>query len=205
MADRTFTEGEAYALVDDGVKRETAARDTRISELEGENTALKNTNDVLTTEKAAETQRADQAAQALIDYKDGIEQEKARAQLRTERVAAVTDATPLLKMTDERADRIVAMDDETFTSYVKDLREIAESAAAGAKCPKCGAAVFDAKATKCPKCGAAMSDNDGDEKQKANASGDLPRQSAAFGSTTETQPLGTVKGVIGASRALRAS
>lgn len=190
MADRTFTEGEAYALVDDGVKRETAARDTRISELEGENTTLKNAHDVLVTEKAAETQRADQAAQALIDYKDGIEQEKAREQLRAERVTAVKEATPFLEMTDERANRIVAMSDEAFTSYVSDLREIAAKSKEDPK-SKPGAKPEDDK------------DDDSKDKDKEKSK-DIPRESAAFGGTTDTKPAGTVKGLIGASRSLRA-
>jgi len=195
MADRTFTEGEAYALVDDAVKRETAVATERTSVLEGENTALKNANDVLATEKAAETQRADQAAQALIDFKDGIEQETARVALRTERVAAVADATTLLEMTDERADRIVAMDEAAFASYVSDLREIA------AKAPKEDPkndpdAAADAKGG---------DDKDADDvKAKEKAKGKMPRESAAFGGTASTaKPTGTVLGVVGAGRALR--
>lgn len=141
-----------------------------------------------------ETQRADQAAQALIDFKDGIEQEKARVALRTERVAAVADATDLLEMTDERADRITAMDEAAFASYVSDLREIA------AKAPKEDPkkdpdAAADAK-------GGDDKDED-DPKTKtaeaAKAKGKIPRESAAFGGTTTTaKSTGTVIGVIGA-------
>ena len=179
MADRTFTEGEAYALVDDAVKRETAAAAIKISELEA---TLKSANDVLVAEVAAEVKRADQAAQALIDFKDGIEQEKARVALRTERVATVAEATDLLEMTDERADRITAMDEAAFASYVSDLREIA------AKAPK-----EDPKDD--PKTKAA----------EAKGKGKIPRESAAFGGTTGTaKPKGTVIGVIGAGRSLRA-
>lgn len=186
---RTFTEGETYSLIDDGIKRETAARDTRISELEGENTSLKNAKDVLETEKASETQRADQAAQALIDYKDGIEQEKAREELRTSRLATVAEATTLLEMTEERANRIVAMDTEAFDSFVSDLREIA------AKAPKPDPdAAADAKGG---------DDNDEDDPKKKK--GFIPRESAAFGgSTTDAKSAGSVKGLIGASRSLRA-
>ena len=202
MADRTFTEGEAYALVDDAVKRETAAAATRISELES---TLKTANDVLVAEKAAETKRADQAVQALIDFQDGIEQEKARVALRTERVAAVADATDLLEMTDERADRITAMDEAAFASYVSDLREIA------AKAPKEGSkddpdaaqdvsGKDDKDADDMVKTGAAG--DKGDDRVKAK--GKIPRESAAFGGTTTTaKSTGTVIGVIGASRALR--
>ena len=191
MADRTFTEGEAYALVDDAVKRETAAAAIRISELEA---TLKTANDVLVAEVAAETKRADQAAQELIDFKDGIEQETARVALRTERVAAVAEATDLLEMTDERADRITAMDEAAFASYVSDLREVA------AKAPKDDPdAAADAKGG---------DDKDEDDAKTKNVEvkvkGKIPRESAAFGGTASTaKPTGTVIGVIGASRALR--
>ena len=196
MADRTFTEGEAYALVADAVQRETAAAATRISELEA---TLKSANDVLVAEKAAETQRADQAAQALIDFKDGIEQEKARVALRTERVAAVADATDLLEMTDERAERITDMEEAAFASYVSDLREIA--AKAPKEDPKNDP---DAKAD--AKGGDDKDEDDAKTKadEKAKAKGKIPRESAAFGGTTSTaKSTGTVIGVIGASRALR--
>ena len=192
MADRTFTEGEAYALVEDAIKRETAAAASRVSELEGENTTLKIANDVLVTEKAAETQRADQAAQALIDYKDGVEQEKARAQLHTERVAAVAEATDLLEMNDERASRIVAMSEEAFASYISDLREVA----AKKKSPPPGPdGAKDAEG----------GDDKNAEEDPKKKKGDIPRESAAFGGATSTaKTAGTVIGVIGAGRALRA-
>lgn len=199
MADRTFTEGEAYALVEDGVKRETAVATTRITELESENTALKNKADVLVTEKASETLRADTATQALVDFKDGIEQEKAREVLRTERVAAVADATTLLEMTDERAARIVAMDEEAFASYVTDLREIAAKSPVEdkGKCShegKCEMA--DGKCAKGAK--------DDKKAPPFGKAAELPRESAAFGGSIETAKAGgSVKGVIGASRALR--
>ena len=198
MADRTFTEGEAYALVADAVQRETAAAATRISELEA---TLKSANDVLVAEKAAETQRADQAAQALIDFKDGIEQETARVALRTERVAAVAEATDLLEMTDERADRITAMDEAAFASYVSDLREIA------AKAPK-EDPKNDPDAAADAKGGDDHDEDDpktGDKNVTVKVKGKLPRESAAFGGTTSTaKPKGTVIGVIGAGRSLRA-
>jgi hypothetical protein len=192
MADRTFTEGEHYALVDDAVKRETAAATTRVTELEAELTAVKNANDVLVTEKAAETQRADQAAQALVEFQEQIEQEKAREARRTERLAQLAEAAPLLEINDERSDRIVAMSDEVFASYVADLREVA------AKAPM----KDDSK-----KDGIAEPDADDEDAKKKKAKGKMPRQSAAFGGSddTTTTSVGTVKGLIGASRALRSA
>jgi len=191
MADRTFTEGEAYALVDDAVKRETAA--LRVA-ADGREADLKSANDVLVAEVAAEVKRADQAAQELIDFKDGIEQETARVALRTERVAAVAEATDLLEMTDERADRITAMDEAAFASYVSDLREVA------AKAPK-----DDPDAAADAKGGDDKDEDDAKTKAaEAKAKGKIPRESAAFGGTASTaKPTGTVIGVIGASRALR--
>jgi hypothetical protein len=195
MADRTFTEGEAYALVDDAVKRETAA--LRVA-ADGREADLKSANDVLVAEVAAEIKRADQAVQALDDFKDGIEQEKAREALRTERVAAVADATDLLEMTDERSDRITAMDEAAFASYVSDLREVA------AKAPK-----EDPKNDPDAKADAKGGDDkDEDDPKTKNVEvkvkGKIPRESAAFGGTTsKTKSTGTVIGVIGASRALR--
>lgn len=199
MADRTFTEGEHYALVDDAVKRETASATARVTELEAQNTELKNAFDVLETEKAAETQRADQAAQALVEFKDQIEQEKAREARRAERVAQVAEAAPLLEITQDRSDRIVAMTDEGFENYLSDLREVAAKAKTKVVDP----------------------DNDGDDDsndpkdakdgkkkpfQKASE-GTIPRESAAFasGEQTDNKGAGTVMGLMGASRALRSA
>lgn len=182
MADRTFNEGEHYALVDDAVKRETAAAATRISELESSNTELKNANDVLETEKAAEKVRADQAVEALTQFKDQIEQEKAREARRAERVAQVAEAAPLLDITQDRSDRIVAMADDVFESYLSDLREVA------AKAPKPVEKKDDKK----------------DAKPAEKAAAGIPRESAAFaGSTDDNKGAGTVMGLLGASRALR--
>lgn len=191
MPDRTFTEGEHYALVDDAVKRETASATTRISELDKENIELKNANDVLVTEKAAETTRADEAAQALTNFKGEVEQEKAREARRSDRVAEVTKAAPSLEITDERSDRIVAMSDELFTSYLSDLREVA---AKKPKLDKDGKPIPDAN------------DGDGDDKK----SKPIPRQAAAFGGSdsdngNNDSDTGTVKSLIGASRALRSA
>lgn len=194
MPDRTFTEGEHYALVDDAVKRETASATTRISELDKENIELKNANDVLVTEKAAETTRADEAAQALIDFKGNVEQEKAREARRTDRVAEVTKAAPSLEITQERSDRIVAMSDELFTSYLSDLREVA---AKKPKLDKDGKPIPDAA-------------DDGDADDKKSKGKPIPRESAAFGGSdsdngNNNSDTGTVKSLIGASRALRSA
>jgi chromosome segregation ATPase len=184
MADRTFTEGEHYALVDDAIKRETAAATTRISDLEAQNTELKNATDVLETEKAAEKQRADQAVQALDDFKAQIEQEKAQEARRAERVAKVAEAAPLLDITQDRSDRIVAMSDDVFESYLSDLREVA------AKAPKAEEKKDEKK----------------DAKAEKAAESTIPRESAAFaGTADDNKGAGTVMGLLGASRALRSA
>lgn len=191
MADRTFTEGEHYALVSDAVSRETAAATSRITELEAENLSLKNSHDVLVTEKAAETQRADQAAQALVEFQERIEQEKAREARRAERVAQVAEAAPLLELTQDRSDRIVAMSDEVFESYVSDLREVAAKAPVKDDSKKDGIAEPDA--------------DDEDKKKKAKGKG-VPRESAAFsGTATESKDAASVRSLIGAARALRSA
>jgi hypothetical protein len=187
MADRNFTEGETYALVEEAVKRETASATTRISELEAQNTELKNAADVLVTEKASEKQRADQAVQALDDFKAQIEQEKAQEARRAERVAKVAEAAPLLEITQDRSDRIVAMADDVFESYLSDLREVA------AKAPK-------PEEKKDPK------KDEKKDAEKASEGSTIPRESAAFaGSADDNKATGTVMGLLGASRALRSA
>jgi hypothetical protein len=218
---RTFTEGEAYALVADNVARETAAATERITALQAENsdlqtriteteTELHNRIDVLETEKAAAVERAGLAETALTDFKTDIENEKASELRRVDRTGKVADAAPDLEMTDERSARIVAMDDEGFESYLSDLREVAKAAgiAAWPACAKCGAKTDPATA-KCEKCGAATPvkaaadppEPDADDKQKASVA--VPRESAAFhGDSATSTPKGTVKALIGAGRAL---
>jgi hypothetical protein len=195
MADnpgRTFTEGEAYALVQDNVARETAAATTRIAELETEKTGLQNRLDVLETEKAAEAQRADQAEQAFTEFKEQLEAEKAREAKRAERVAQVAEANPLLEITDERSDRIVAMDQEVFEGYLADLREVA------AKAPKA-----DDKG----KDGSDPDEPDADDKKSSKGKGGVPRESAAFrgADAGATTPQGPVTALIGARRGLKSA
>lgn len=174
---RVFTEGEAYALVQDNVARETAAANEKIGTLEKAQADLQTKVDVLETEKAQETQRADQAVQELAEFKKDIEEKEAREKARAERVAKLTEANPLLEITDERSDRIAAMSDEAFDAYLADMREVASKST-------------PAKETTKP----------------AETEGDLPRATAAFSPNPDekSKPTGTVLGVIGARRALSA-
>lgn len=127
-AQRTFTEGEAYALVDQAVARETAEATGKIEELTAANAALGTQVDTLETEKAAALSRAEAAEQALADYKTAIENEKAREAKRGERLSQVAEVNPVLDLKDEnRVARIVAMGDEEFTGYLADMREVASA------------------------------------------------------------------------------
>lgn len=199
MSDRTFTEGEAYALVADAIARETAAVEARATAAEEQVTTLSNEKDALelrvtaaeTAKKAAETE--------LVEFKTGIETQKAQEAKRTERVAAVAAVAPDLKVEGERADRIVAMEDAVFADYVSSLREVA---AMGPHPFKKG---DDGKCATCDMAEAAPMHKIA--AQKAATEGDLPRQSAAFsgsmpgaGSSTKTP----VKGLFAARAAAQA-
>jgi chromosome segregation ATPase len=122
---RTFTEGEAYALVADATARETAEANAKIESLEAAQADLQTKVDVLETEKAQAVQRAEAAEQALADYKAEIDAEKAREATREERTKALSTANPHLEITQERSDRIVAMSDDAFTAYLADMSEVA--------------------------------------------------------------------------------
>lgn len=157
--ERTFTEGEAYALVEEAVRRETAAAQAELAAATEKVTSVSNEKDALELRVTAAEEARAKAEQDLADYKAQVEREKAQEALRETRVAAVAEAAPKLELTDERTARIVAMDDEQFTDYVASLREVSA---------------------------AAKSDDDEDDedgakaKAKAKAKGMPPRESAAF-------------------------
>lgn len=184
---RVFTEGEAYALVQDNVARETAAANEKIGQLEKAHAELQTKVDVLETEKALELKRADEAVKELADFKKDLEEKEAREKARAERVVKLAEANPLLEITDERSDRIAAMSDEAFDAYLADMREVAAKSAPA----------NDGDA------------DDKDSKDKAAAAkkkkADMPRATAAFAPDPDnSKPTGTVLGVMGARRALSA-
>ncbi len=121
--ERTFTEGEAYALVADAVARETAEAQDRVAALESENNELKNQIDVLATEKAAAEQVAEATKQEHQEFVDGLERLQAAEAKRSERVEKVKVAAPSLEISAERSNRIVAMSDEAFDEYVDALEK----------------------------------------------------------------------------------
>lgn len=151
VSERTFTEGEAYALVADAVARETAEANTRAAELEVENTELRNQLDVLTTEKAAAEQAAEAAKAEFQEFKDGLETLKAAEDKRESRVSRVKAAAPSLEISDERSNRIVAMSDEAFEEYVGALEQAAAKAPGGD-----GEGAADGKPTGVPRESAAL-------------------------------------------------
>jgi DNA anti-recombination protein RmuC len=163
--DRTFTEGEAYALVADHVARETAAANTKVAELTAQNTTLASEKDVLEVRATAAEEKAATAEKALEDHKAEVETQKANEAKRSDRVAKVAEVAPTLKVEGERADRIVAMADADFEEYVNTLREVAS--ANGTQPPAEGTP------TGLPRQSAAF--------QGAPAQGDKPAQSSVKG------------------------
>lgn len=187
MADsdgRMFTEGETYALVDEAVKRETAALATSTESLNREKAELQGAIDVLATEKAAAVERAEAAEKALEDFKAEIETQKAREALRESRTKAFAEVAPQLELTEERVERLLAYTDEQFEAHIADLREVA------AKKP----AVNDGDA------------DDKDAKGKKQKAGDVPRESAALKGESGSDSAATtpVVGLFGAARAMKA-
>lgn len=174
---RTFTEGEAYALVEDAVQRETAAAKAEATAALEQVTAISNEKDALELRVTAAEEAKAKAEQELAEFKESIEREKAQEALRVERLAKVTEVAPKLDLTSEkdgvaRANRIVAMADEAFDEYVETIRQVAGES--------------------------------GDDKTPP---GDLPRESAAFkggkpgaGSSAKTPVTGLFAAKRAASR-----
>ncbi len=127
---RTFTEGEAYALVADNVQRETAALTSTLEGRDREVADLQAKLDVAEAATSAATTARETAEKALADYKADQEAEREQASRRESRVAKVREVAGHLKdefFTDERAVRWAAMDDGAFESYCAELAELAPS------------------------------------------------------------------------------
>jgi septal ring factor EnvC (AmiA/AmiB activator) len=162
--ERTFTEGETYALVADNVARETAS-------LQAEKAGLETQVATLTAEKAelqnrldTETARAEKAEQDFEAYKADEVRKAELAELAGTRTKAVREVAKHLKddfFTPERAERWAAMDQADFDTYLAEMA----AASAGAGEPKPGAetAALDSTAMSgeqpaAPKGGAAFFD-----------------------------------------------
>lgn len=134
-ATRTFTEGEAYALVADNVQRETAALTSKNDGLTREVADLQAKLDVAEAAKSAADTARETAEKALEDFKAETVAEREQAARRETRVAKVREVAGHLKdefFTDERAVRWAAMDDEAFASYCTELAELAPPKPEGA-------------------------------------------------------------------------
>lgn len=125
--DRTFTEGEAYALVADNVQRETATLTASVEKLTSEKAALETEKDELRSQLDIAVAARETAEQALADYKATVENQKAMDARRDERVTKVREVAKHLKdefYTAERAQRWAAMEDEAFDAYIAELADL---------------------------------------------------------------------------------
>ncbi len=130
-AERTFTEGEAYALVADNVQRETASLTATIDQLKSEKASLEDEKADLQSKLDIEQAAREKAQQDLQEFKDSIANEKAMEARKGERVAKIREVAKHLKeefYTPERAQRWAAMDDEAFDAYAKELAELSAGA-----------------------------------------------------------------------------
>lgn len=201
---RTFTEGEAYALVADAVTRETASANAEVVALTASNAALQTERDAMEVRATAAETKAAEAETALTDFKAGIESQKAVEAKRDVRLAQVAEVAPALKLAGERADRLVAMSDEHFAEYVEGLREVAATGP--------HAFVPDPnKAADCKTCGSTKDANKLHVGvQKAAVTGEIPRESAAFGGGKSgdlpgDKPTASVSGLFAARRAAQSA
>jgi chromosome segregation ATPase len=140
---RTMTETEAYAIVADSVKRETAALTADKERLTAEVTDLQSRLDIAESAKVAAEQAAAEAVQKHTDYIAEQDAQREAASKKDERIAKVREAASHLKdefFADEaRVTRIVAMKDDEFDGYLADLREtaaLAPKAPAGGETPR---------------------------------------------------------------------
>lgn len=126
-ATRTFTEGEAYALVADNVSRETAKLTASVDQLTSEKAALETEKSELQKQLDLAVAARETAEQALADFKASIENEKAMESRKEARTAKVREVAKHLKdefYTAERAARWAAMEDGAFEAYVAELAEL---------------------------------------------------------------------------------
>jgi len=124
-APRTLTEDEAYAIVADRVKRETAELTAKNESAEREIAELRGKLDVAEAGLATEKAAREKAERDLEEHKNQVEAEKAALARTSEREAKVREIAAALKddfYTDERKRRWAAMDDAAFQTYCDDLK-----------------------------------------------------------------------------------
>lgn len=121
---RTLTEDEAYAIVADRVKRETADLTAANTTLTTENAELRSKLDLAEAGQATEKVGRETAEKALVDFKAEAETAAVVAARRGEREKKVREVAAHLKddfYTDERRTRWAAMDDATFDAWCQDM------------------------------------------------------------------------------------
>ena len=126
---------EAYAVMEHEVANQTASLTAQIASLTTEHASA---IEAVEARLAAETARADAAGQALADFRAEIAHaEKVATQTASRRAAVeALDGVPEGFVTDERASRWGAQDEDAWAATLADLTDIfsasAGSAAAGA-------------------------------------------------------------------------
>lgn len=127
-----YTKDEHLAILADRVSRETASMQTKVDELTTENTELKNKLDVAESGKVAAEQAKATVEQEFTTYKTEVEQREVAASRKDSRIAEIKDKAAHLPedwfTAEGRVERIIAMEDEAFATYLSDL---AASAPAG--------------------------------------------------------------------------
>lgn len=181
---RTFTEGEAYAIVADNVQRETASKTAENEQLGREKADLQAKLDTADAALATEKAAREKAEKDLTDLKAEQEREQAAAAVRDERVTKVRETAKHLGddfFTKERADRWAGMEQEQFDGYITELAELSK----GIEAPKGAGADKDKGAGGAPRetamAGTSVS---------GGANGDAPKGLAALGMVLPTSKGG---------------
>lgn len=123
-ADRTFTEGEAYALVADGVQRETAAKVAEIDALKSEIAALTAANAAVEADRDLAIAGKEKAELDLVTYQTDQARDAEIAGLKVTRTAKVREVAAHLAddfYTAERAERWASMGQADFDAYTAEL------------------------------------------------------------------------------------
>jgi hypothetical protein len=128
-ADRTFTEGEAYALVADGVARETASKVADIERLTAEKAALETEKSVLQGQLDVAVVARETAETALASFQATVVAEKEIAACKDARIAKVREVAAHLKddfFTEARVDAWARKTEDDFAAYVAELAALSE-------------------------------------------------------------------------------
>lgn len=123
--DKTYSESEHFAILEDRISRETASLTAERDQLATDKTELETKLDVETSARQAAELRATEAENALEVFKTEVSEREAASACKDERVAKVREVASHLEdsfFEDEaRIKRIVAMDEDAFAGYLSDL------------------------------------------------------------------------------------